>query len=76
MPAVILMTDGQSNTGSTMSDLQAEYERIGKDIPIFCISFGEASEDQLDQIARLAKGRVFDGRKDLVTAFRNVKGYN
>jgi Ca-activated chloride channel family protein len=76
VPAVILMTDGQSNTGKTFYDLKADYERIGKDIPIFCIAFGEASEKQLGDIAGLSRGRVFDGRKDLVTAFRGVKGYN
>jgi len=76
VPAVILMTDGQSNTGKTLASLRAEFQSLGKDIPVFAIMFGEASEKQLDDIAALTRGRVFDGRKDLVTAFRNVKGYN
>lgn len=76
VPAVILMTDGQSNTGRTMSNLREEFQALGKDIPVFAIMFGDASEKQLDAISGLTHGRVFDGRKDLVTAFRNVKGYN
>jgi Ca-activated chloride channel family protein len=76
VPAVILMTDGQSNTGKTIGNLKEEVQRLGKDIPVFCIMFGDASEKQLDAISELTRARVFDGRTDLVTAFRNVKGYN
>ena len=76
VPAIILMTDGQSNTGRTLADLKDEVQALGKDIPVFCIMFGDASERQLDAISELTRARVFDGRKDLVTAFRNVKGYN
>jgi Ca-activated chloride channel family protein len=76
VPAIILMTDGQSNTGRTLADLKDEVQALGKDIPVFCIMFGDASERQLDAISGLTRARVFDGRKDLVTAFRNVKGYN
>jgi len=76
VPAIILMTDGNSNQGRTLPDLKDEFQKLGKDIPIFSIMFGDASERQLDAISDLTHGRVFDGRKDLVTAFRNVKGYN
>ena len=31
---------------------------------------------ELQEIADLTNGRVFDGREDLVGAFRSVKGYN
>jgi Ca-activated chloride channel homolog len=77
-PAVILMTDGQSNTGATMADLQRRMQELGpqRDIPVFSILFGEASEDQLQQIATYTSGRIFDGRKDLIKAFRDARGYN
>ena len=76
VPAIILMTDGQSNTGMTFGSLRDAVQRLGKDIPVFSIMFGDASEKQLDAISDLTRARVFDGRKDLVAAFRNVKGYN
>jgi Ca-activated chloride channel family protein len=76
IPAIVLMTDGRSNTGATLSDLRQTYGSLAKDIPIFCIMFGDASKEQLDEISALSRGRVFDGRKDLVTAFRSVRGYN
>jgi Ca-activated chloride channel family protein len=74
--AVILMTDGQSNIGKKFEEFKAYWQQLGKDIPVFAITFGEASEDQLGEITGLARGTVFDGKNDLVTAFRKAKGYN
>lgn len=77
-PAVILMTDGKSNTGASMADLQRKLQemRLSTDVPVFAILFGEASEDQLKQIADYTSGRLFDGRKDMIQAFREARGYN
>ncbi|MGN0407738.1 MAG: substrate-binding domain-containing protein [Bacteroides sp.] len=74
-PAIILMTDGESQAydKEKFADL---YNRLGMDVPVFSIMFGTASSTQLDELARLSNAKVFDGRKDLVSAFRNVKGYN
>jgi len=38
IPAIILMTDGESNTGKTFDDLKAATNN-GRDIPIFAITF-------------------------------------
>ena len=73
-PAVILLTDGVSD--GTVQDFRAVYERIGADIPVFSIMFGDADSSQLEELAELTGARVFDGREDLVGAFRSVKGYN
>ena len=35
-----------------------------------------AEPGQLEALAELTNARVFDGREDLVAAFRSVKGYN
>lgn len=74
-PAVILMTDGQSNEGS-YSDLRSTYDSAEYRVPVFAITFGNASTDQLKQITDLTSGRIFDGTVDLVDAFRKAKGYN
>jgi Ca-activated chloride channel family protein len=76
IPAVILMTDGQSNTGKTFPDLDSAWQANGLDVPVFAITFGDASESQLKEITGLTRGYIFDGKKDLVTAFRKAKGYN
>jgi Ca-activated chloride channel family protein len=75
-PAIILMTDGKSE--GRIRDLEAEIRRnpSGPDIPVYSITFGEADERQLKQVSDLTGGRVFDGQKDLATAFRKAKGYN
>ena len=73
--AVILMTDGASQTVSK-ADFEEFYRASGSGIPVFSIMFGTAESRQLDGIARLTNARVFDGRTDLVGAFRSVKGYN
>ena len=73
-PAVILMTDGQSE--DHLNTFVSEYESLGLDIPVFSITFGDADPSQLQQLAELTGGRVFDGTEDLTEAFRSVKGYN
>ena len=70
------MTDGESNTGKKYADMETAWKNSGRDVPVFLIKFGDASDTQLAQIANLTNGAVFDGRKDLIGAFRKVKGYN
>lgn len=70
-PSIILMSDGQSENENLVSNLPTT-----KDISVFPIMFGQASELQLDKIIEITSGRVFDGRENLTDAFRNAKGYN
>ncbi|MBD3309266.1 VWA domain-containing protein [candidate division KSB3 bacterium] len=74
VPAIILMTDGKSE--GSFAGFENTWRRFGLDIPVFGILFGDASAGQLEDLARLTRGRVFDGRHDLVQAFRKAKGYN
>ena len=73
--SIVLMTDGQSNVG-TFSNLKNKYNQIKKDIPIFSIMFGNASSSELNSIAALTNAKVFDGRTNLLQAFKEVRGYN
>lgn len=73
-PAIILLTDGVSN--GSFDDFSRAYENTGLDVPIFSIMFGDADSQQLEDLAGLTNARVFDGREDLINAFRSVKGYN
>ncbi|MBS6679421.1 MAG: VWA domain-containing protein [Clostridiales bacterium] len=75
-PAVILMTDGKSNGDTVFGDFQEFYLQEQMDVPVFSIMFGQAQESQLEELAALSNARVFDGRSDLIGAFRSVKGYN
>ena len=69
------MSDGASETDSR-DDFIEEYKACGYDIPVFSIMFGDADDSQLKELAELTHARVFDGRTDLIGAFRSVKGYN
>jgi Ca-activated chloride channel family protein len=77
-PAIILMTDGKSESGMTLEQFRRAWGADGHrgDIPIYSITFGQADDTQLKQLAALSSGRVFDGRSDLVRAFRQARGYN
>ena len=69
------MTDGMSNAGS-YTNLARKYNYMDKDIPIYSIMFGNAYEDELEEIANLTNAKVFDGKSDLLKAFKEVRGYN
>ena len=72
---VILMTDGEANVGSYY-DLEKTYNLYKSDIPVYSITFGNASENELNKIARLTNGKIFDGKTNLVEAFKQVREYN
>jgi Ca-activated chloride channel homolog len=77
---VVLLTDGENNQGLSYEDFRGLYEggqaNISQPIPTFPILFGEASSNELDEIARLTGGRSFDGRHaSLVNVFKEIRGY-
>lgn len=69
------MTDGAVNIGS-FNNLSRYYKKLNKEIPVYSITFGNASETELSRIATLTNAKVFDGKKDLLKAFKEVRGYN
>ena len=72
---IIAMTDGAVNIGS-FEDLSNNYHSLNKEIPVYSITFGNASEKELRRIATLTNAKVFDGKTDLLRAFKEVRGYN
>ncbi|MGX7107682.1 substrate-binding and vWA domain-containing protein [Hutsoniella sourekii] len=72
--AVVALSDGRAND-SNRSLIQS-WQEAGYDIPIFSLMYGSADQDQLQELADLTHARVFDGRENLMEAFRIVKGYN
>ncbi len=69
------MTDGLSNVG-TFNDLKRYYISNKENVPIYSITFGDSSESELDKLAELSNGKVFDGKKGLLKAFTEVRSYN
>lgn len=73
--SIVLMTDGASNY-NRLAQMSQKYRQIGKDIPIFSIMFGYAEEEQLQDIANVTNAKVFNGKTNLLEAFKQVRGYN
>ncbi len=68
-PAIVLMTDGISDEYNKQN-FYYQYLDSTKQVPIFSIMFGSASSDQLDFLAEISNARVFDGKSDLISAFK------
>lgn len=73
--SIVLMTDGEGTTGDKNAMVRTINSAKNK-IPVYSIMFGNANETQLEEIAELTSGKVFDGRYNLLDAFKTVRGYN
>lgn len=77
--SVVVFTDGENNTGRKYPEFARDYKALPEDvhgIPVFWILFGEANEDELQHVAKLTGGRVFDARKtSLSKVFKDIRAY-
>ena len=73
--SVVVLTDGIGNVGY-YTTLENYYKDLGIEIPIYSIQFASADKTQLEKMATLSNGKVFDGTTSLVDAFTEVRGYN
>ena len=72
--SVILMTDGESKGDG--EGFVRWYANQHFNVPIYPIMFGSADPSQLNALAKMSRGRVFDGRKNLIQALRDARSYN
>ncbi|MEV1078955.1 VWA domain-containing protein [Streptomyces sp. NPDC050211] len=77
--SIVLMTDGENTTGAKASEFDAFYaglDRDSKEIPVFPILFGDSDRSELEHIADLTGGRLFDAQQgSLDGAFEEIRGY-
>ncbi|WP_329584180.1 substrate-binding and VWA domain-containing protein [Kitasatospora sp. NBC_01250] len=78
--SIVLMTDGESNEGASADDFTAFYKKLpasGQAVPVFPILFGEGAKQQLQGIADLTGGKLFDALTDgsLGGVFEEIRGY-
>jgi len=76
MKSVVLLTDGESNAGMSESKFENYVKTNETTVPVFSIMFGESSDKQLNKISDITRSRTFDGREDIISAFKQVRGYN
>ncbi|WP_369172038.1 substrate-binding domain-containing protein [Streptomyces sp. R28] len=77
--SVVLMTDGENTTGAEAADFDALYAGLDRDrrkTPVFPILFGDSDRSELEHIAELTGGRLFDAQEgSLDGAFEEIRGY-
>jgi Ca-activated chloride channel family protein len=77
--SIVVMTDGESNRGISWQDFRDYYSSLPPDqrgIRVFPIVFGEADQSQLQAIADLTGGRLFNGNTGaLAGVFKEIRGY-
>jgi Ca-activated chloride channel family protein len=78
-PTIVLMTDGNNSSGSTLEAFQKWYDALpdgAQDIPVFTIMFGDSDADEMNALAEITGGRVFDAKSAGLTAvFKEIRGY-
>jgi Ca-activated chloride channel homolog len=73
--SIVLLTDGENNVAPDLATWRARPAG-STPVRIFPILFGEASNADMQAIAELSGGRVFDGRKAaLALVFKDIRGY-
>ncbi|GAA0968031.1 VWA domain-containing protein [Actinocorallia libanotica] len=76
--SIVLMTDGENTQGLDYSAFVSRH-RAGAavpGVPVFPVLFGEAEEEEMNELAELTGGRAFDAREQsLQTVFREIRGY-
>lgn len=77
--SIVLMTDGENTSGETFEDFQSFHRGLGQDlrgVPVFPVLFGEAATAEMEQVAKMSGGKVFDARgRALASAFKEIRGY-
>jgi Ca-activated chloride channel family protein len=75
--SIVVMTDGESNEGATDADFRTFVQALppGQSVPVFPILFGDAAKSQLQSVADLTGGKLFDGTGSLDGAFEEIRGY-
>ncbi|MFE4827428.1 extracellular solute-binding protein [Streptomyces sp. NPDC056672] len=79
--SIVLMTDGENTTGTKAVEFDSFYAGLPADqraTPVFPILFGDSDRAELEHIAQLTGGRLFDatgGEESLDGAFEEIRGY-
>ncbi|WP_329282479.1 substrate-binding and vWA domain-containing protein [Streptomyces sp. NBC_00691] len=77
--SIVLMTDGENTDGDPATAFDGFYGSLSaeqKRTPVFPILFGDSDRGELDHIAGLTGGRLFDAQQgSLDGAFEEIRGY-
>jgi Ca-activated chloride channel family protein len=74
----VLLTDGENNAGLDPGAYVRQIRALPHDkvVRTFTVLFGEANPEELQTLADVTGGKVFDGRSaDLSGVFKEIRGY-
>jgi Ca-activated chloride channel homolog len=73
--SIVLMTDGENTNGAPLGAFESAFPSLSK-VPVFTVLFGEGSPGEMNKVAAMSGGKVFDARATpLATVFQEVRGY-
>lgn len=79
IPSIVLFSDGEANKGENFRQFEEKYKTLPADkrnVPIFVILYGSANRSEMERLAKLTGGAVFDAMNgDLDAAFKEIRGY-
>ncbi|GGU24551.1 substrate-binding domain-containing protein [Lentzea flava] len=77
--SIVLMTDGENTGNENIDDFERFHSGLPqtlKGIPIFPVLFGESATAEMERVAKISGGKVFDARsRSLSAAFKEIRGY-
>lgn len=77
--SIVLMTDGENMNGMDAEDFKAWYNTLRPDqkgIKIFTVLFDSGNKEELNELATLTGGKLFDSRTvGLPVIFKEIRGY-
>ncbi|MET9632679.1 substrate-binding and VWA domain-containing protein [Lentzea sp. NPDC006480] len=77
--SIVLMTDGENTGSEDIGQFETFHGTLPqnlKGIPIFPVLFGESATGEMDRLAKMSGGKVFDARsRSLSAAFKEIRGY-
>ena len=75
----MLLSDGEVTHGMDYYAFEKQYQGLSpeqRSIPVFVILYGEANASEMNNLAELTGGAVFDALNgDLDAAFKEIRGY-
>ena len=77
--SIVLMTDGENTGSEDIGQFETFHRTLPqslKGIPIFPVLFGESATAEMERLAKMSGGKVFDARgRSLSSAFKEIRGY-
>ncbi|KAA9243559.1 MULTISPECIES: VWA domain-containing protein [Corynebacterium] len=77
IPSIVVLTDGQVTSGKSFAEFRDFYQSKGGNLPpVFVIRYGEADPGEMQELANLTGGKVFESREtELADVFKEIRGY-